>query len=193
MNYSPFLLLSSLFFSFSVLAIGHQELLTEWKALAENEHVKVNDYFKKPFKSKKDIDINYLFGDWYNEETYNQDQKNWLAREHIDHIKIIYNGLDGGRPCKVYLQLEDSVLHVKVTGLIGKLIFRPRYFIYDEKKVYAILEDLLGVLPLDKSPKISIYKSRKKRLVKSCRSTLEMNDLYSVCINYYDPVKDSFF
>ncbi len=189
MNYSKIIVLSSLFLFKVAISSEPQELLAQWKAMAEEERQRVIDCLQKEYRPMEEIEIKYSIGLWCDELSYNKVKKDWLSRNYVDHIKVIYND-SLGRYSVVYLQLEDSVLHYNVTGFFANVIFRPRYFNYDEKKVRKTLENLIGVLPLDRNPKIKIYRSHKDRLVKRWISTSEIDDLYSVCIDHYDPEKD---
>lgn len=175
MSYSKLFLSVSLFFCTTVVAIEPQELLAQWKAMAQEERIKEIERCKKASEDHESANMRIY---------YSKEYKDWQTRTRLDHITVRYYEKEKGHR-KVYIQLECS----KYCSPFG---FSDRYYNFNQKTIDEVLKGLMENLPLDKTPYISVRQSKKRRIEKRfCQlvrgifsKEIEVCDLYSVTIDY---------
>ncbi len=178
MNYSKIIVFGSLFLCNVALSVEPQELLTQFKAMAEKEYNNETDRLEAKHKQLEEEDIKYAVEAWRHEKSNIKAKKariNVINHRRatpirLDHIKVLYIDQEG-KHHRVYLQLENSFLGA-------------RNFTYVESIINEELEELVAELSHDKQPKVTVYKSRKHREEKGWFFTNIIRDLHSVCIDY---------
>ena len=179
-NYSKLILFGSFFFCKLAVSIEPHELLSQFKAMAEEARTEEIARLKQMVLLPREHSV--VFPDDFNRDDwrhgkYRTDYQNclnsWYDRITIDHIRIIYVDFNGKRLVN-YLQLVNSSSC-------------SRYFYCNEDENEKLLKELIENLPLDSKPEVSVNLSKKKRLhqdkyVLWAQRTID--DLYSVTINY---------